>query len=232
MTASQLAAALAAKINALGESVTATAVGTKLILTATTAGSNSGLYSASLSVNGSEEDSTTFSGGQDTGMAVSPTSLSFPASGGVQDITISTNGSWAVGTSSGSSDEDYSKSLVRKVYNLAKETGFHRVVHLQSRPLAPNGYQYTHVHRLISMVRARLSSSENLSVSLYGSEDLTSWTLLSCAQKTNVKISQIRTPSAARSWRYYTIVTGGIVLPDTDMGPFIIDHQPVIRRIG
>ncbi len=104
-------------------------------------------------------------------------------------------------------------------------------LHFQTRPFSI-GYQYTHIHRIISMVRAHLSSSDVLVLSLYGSDDLQNWKLLSYADRSNVTISQIRTPSAARSWRYYTICFGGKSPLDIDYGDTLVDYQPVVRRIG
>lgn len=112
------------------------------------------------------------------------------------------------------------------------------LVHLQSRPFSFNGYMYSHIHRIVSMVRAALSSSEVLVAAIYGSDDLQNWTLLSYAGRSSkddnkrLEISQLRTPPAARSWRYYTICVGGRVPYDTDFGPVMVDYEPVIRRLG
>lgn len=105
-------------------------------------------------------------------------------------------------------------------------------VHLQTRPLSPGQYMYTHIHRAVQMVRSALGNTCNLTVSLYGSDDLKEWVLLSCAQRTNVNVSQIRTNPAPNSWRYYTIVVGGIVHRDTDFGPVLMDFTQSVRRIG
>lgn len=112
------------------------------------------------------------------------------------------------------------------------------LVHLQSRPFSFNGYMYSHIHRIVSMVRAALSSSEVLVAAIYGSDDLQNWTLLSYAGRSSkddnkrLEISQLRTPPAARSWRYYTICVGGRIPYDTDFGPVMVDYEPVIRRLG
>lgn len=111
-------------------------------------------------------------------------------------------------------------------------------VHLQSRPLSYD-YQYAHIHRIVDMVRTTLTYGQNnITVSLYGSDDLHTWKLLTYASRKSsdaqlpLHISQLRTPSSARSWRYYTIVLGGIIPIDTDFGPLLVDAQPVVRRIG
>lgn len=142
-------------------------------------------------------------------------------------------------------------SSVRVEYDFTMRPTFHRVidlsqelsvvpgsnttqsvlVHMQSRPFS-NGYQYTHVHRIVSMVRAALGQNDKMIVALYGSDDLQNWNLLSYASRANVTVSQIRTASAARSWRYYTICIGGVIPVDTVMGPVLVEQQPVVRRIG
>ena len=127
------------------------------------------------------------------------------------------------------------------VLDLGTEEDGRASIHLQSRPFSM-GYQYSHVHRLVSMVSASLSSTygDVLVAHLYGSDDLRNWKLLAYARRngTNpaMQISQIRTPSAARSWRYYTVCLTGKVYAgmedNTDIGPFIVDYDPVVRRIG
>lgn len=135
------------------------------------------------------------------------------------------------------------------ILDLSTETDGDVLVHLQTRPLSM-GYRYIHMHRIVSMVRAKLSAiaGEKLVVGLYGSDNLQDWKLLAYAKRAGtdaqtedeppvvtgkpLKISQIRTSSSARSWRYYTICIGGIVPTDTDLGSVLVDYQPVIRRIG
>ena len=130
------------------------------------------------------------------------------------------------------------------------ESGENLIVHLQSRPFSM-GYQYSHIHRIVAMIRARLAAvDDRLAVGLYGSSDLQHWKLLSYAKRSGSKwdatqeeyidselfIAQVRTTSSARSWRYYTICIGGEIPTDvdfpTDFGPVIVDYEPVIRRIG
>ena len=125
--------------------------------------------------------------------------------------------------------------------DLGNEDDGRTEIHLQTRPFSM-GYQYAHVHRLVSMVSASLSSTygDVLVAHLYGSDDLRSWTLLAYARRNGANpamhLSQIRTPTAARSWRYYTVCLTGKVyagmVDNTDIGPFIVDYDPVVRRIG
>lgn len=105
-------------------------------------------------------------------------------------------------------------------------------VHLESRPMAPGQYMYTHVYRVVQLVRANLENDDNLTVALYGSEDLQNWQLLTNAQRKNVTLSQIRTGMAPKSWRYFKYTVGGTVIPETDFGPVLMDFHTGRRRIG
>ena len=118
------------------------------------------------------------------------------------------------------------------VYDLESEDDDANITaHLQSRPFSV-GYQYSHIHRIVSMVRAQLGSGNQLVLALYGSDNLQDWTLIAYASRISMRLSQIRTAPAGRSWRYYTICIGGVIKSDTDFGPFLVDFKPVKRRIG
>ena len=140
------------------------------------------------------------------------------------------------------------------VVDLASEVTGSVLVHLQTRPFS-FGTAYSHIHRIVALIRARLSGiySDKAVVGLYGSDDLQNWKLLSYAKRVGsstaeseggtevtidhpLYVSQIRTSSSARSWRYYTVCVGGYVPAGTDfptdIGPVIVDYEPVIRRIG
>ena len=138
--------------------------------------------------------------------------------------------------------------------DLASEVTGSVLVHLQTRPFS-FGTSYSHIHRIVALIRARLSGvdSDKAVVGLYGSDDLQNWKLLSYAKRVGsstveseggtevtidepLYVSQIRTSASARSWRYYTVCMGGYVPAGTDfptdLGPVIVDYEPVIRRIG
>lgn len=117
------------------------------------------------------------------------------------------------------------------ILDLSAEQDTSVLVHLQSRPFSFN-YMYSHVHRIVSMIRAGLTANNKIAVALYGSDDLQNWKLLTYSLRQNVEVSQIRTSSSARSWRYYTVCIGGYCPTDADLGPVLVDYQPVVRRIG
>jgi len=128
---------------------------------------------------------------------------------------------------------------IMDVVDFEKETTGSIKIHLQTRPFSM-GYQYAHIHRALSMIRAKLSTGDKAILHLYGSDDLQQWTLLAYASRSGsssgLYISQLRTPTAARSWRYYTICLTGQVPSagdfQTDVGPFVVDYSAVVRRLG
>ena len=134
-------------------------------------------------------------------------------------------------------ERSYSSSVGADVVDLATESAGSVTFHMQSRPFSM-GYQYIHIHRLVSQIRAALKQADaHLAVlALYGSDDLQQWKLLAYAKRAGTSpktvLSQIRTTSSARSWRYYTICIGGQIPTDADLGPFLVDYDPVVRRIG
>lgn len=167
--------------------------------------------------------------------------FSFPATitGGVNGYTESLRGiPPTYSPTMVDSTSNMSISRTTEVIDLSEETDGSVRAHLQSRPFSFNGFGYSHVHRIVDMVRTALAGSDKLIVGLYGSDDLQNWTLLSYGARTSLyggeplEISQLRTPPAARSWRYYTVCIGGTIPTDTDFGPVMVDYEPVIRRLG
>lgn len=130
-----------------------------------------------------------------------------------------------------------SASGLINIVDLSTEVTAQVLVHMQTRPFSM-AYGYIHMHRIVSLVRAKLASAngDKLIVGLYGSEDLQDWHLLAYSKRDGgngtIQVSQIRTAPSARSWRYYTVCIGGPVQPDADFGPILVDYEPVIRRIG
>jgi hypothetical protein len=122
--------------------------------------------------------------------------------------------------------------------DLENELAGHVDFHLQTRPFS-YGYSYSHIHRIVALMRAELSATygDKVVVALYGSDDLIRWNLLAYAGREGttpaaLALSQVRTPTSARSWRYYTVCIGGKTGTDTELGPVIVDYQTVLRRLG
>ena len=161
---------------------------------------------------------------------------------------------WQDEPGSGTISQPGSTTGTITVMDMSSEVSFDhipRLIHLQSRPFSM-GYCYSHIHRIVTMMRVMLKNGNHkVTTSLYGSDDLQHWNLLSYGTwsgktefdpsseeyvDTPLALSQLRTPSAARSWRYYTVCIGGFIPTDpdfpTDIGSVLVDYQPVNRRIG
>lgn len=102
---------------------------------------------------------------------------------------------------------------------------------LQSRPFQLEAF-FTHIQRLIMLIDADLSSSNNICLSVFGSDDLNNWKCIISAQKTNTVLRQIRTNKAAKSYRDYVILINGTVSSRTDLSDIIADYSVVNRRLG
>lgn len=102
---------------------------------------------------------------------------------------------------------------------------------LQSRPMALDAMM-THIHRLVLLTDTNLEDDQNLSLSVFGSDNLYDWKCIISAQKYKTVLRQIRTNRAAKSYRDYVIVINGTVSTDTDISDLIADYTAVNRRLG
>ena len=102
---------------------------------------------------------------------------------------------------------------------------------LQSRPL-PIDLASTHIQRLLFFVDSKLSGSQNICISVFGSDNLHDWKCIISAQKRNTILRQIRTNKAAKSFRDYIVLINGTVDTNTDISDIIADFTVVNRRLG
>ena len=103
---------------------------------------------------------------------------------------------------------------------------------MQSRPFQLDPV-FTHIQRLIFLADAKLlGDSQNLCLSVFGSDDLDTWKCIISAQKKNAAFRQIRTNKAPKSYRDYVILVTGTVRTDTDLSDVIADYSIVSRRLG
>ena len=102
---------------------------------------------------------------------------------------------------------------------------------LQSRPL-PIDLASTHIQRLLFFVDTKLSGSQNICISVFGSDNLHDWKCIISAQKRNTILRQIRTNKAAKSFRDYIVLINGTVDTNTDISDIIADFTVVNRRLG
>lgn len=104
-------------------------------------------------------------------------------------------------------------------------------VFLQSRPLSLE-VLYTHIQRLLLFADAELTPEQNLTISVFASDNLHDWKCIITSQKRNTILRQIRTNKAAKSYREYIIVISGVVDTNTDISDIIADYTIVQRRLG
>lgn len=115
--------------------------------------------------------------------------------------------------------------------SLLDENDATQPVLLQSRPLSLEMF-YTHIQRLIMMVDAKLTGSQYLCLSVFGSDNLNDWKCIISSQKINTVIRQIRTNKAPKSYKDYVILITGMVDSNTDLSDIIADYTIVKRRLG
>lgn len=113
---------------------------------------------------------------------------------------------------------------------------------LQSRPMSLN-VMYSHIHRLIMLVDTKLDTfqenadstnllMQNLSLSVFASDNLHDWKCIISSQKHDTVLRQIRTNRAAKSYKDYVVLISGVVGTDTDISDLIADYTVVNRRLG
>jgi hypothetical protein len=120
---------------------------------------------------------------------------------------------------------------VKNIVDMHTEEKGVQPILLQSRPLSLEAF-HTHIQRLILMADAKLTDNQNLSISVFGSDNLYDWKCIISAQKHNTVLRQIRTNKAPKSYRDYIIIISGTVDTDTDISDLIADYSVVTRRLG
>ena len=119
----------------------------------------------------------------------------------------------------------------RNLVDMHVEDNANQPVLLLSRPLSLEAFN-THIQRLIMLVDAKLEGEDNISISVFGSDNLYDWKCIISSQKHNTAIRQIRTNKAAKSYKDYIILINGVVCTDTDISEIIADYTVVNRRLG
>lgn len=162
-----------------------------------------------------------------TGEASNTSSFSFDPN---QSNTIFTYLSFS-GLSGGSDGKVTSTPNVNVLDAEYEEEG-QRVIHLQTRPQELSKGRFTHIMRSVLQSRVFLDNNENFSFSVFGSDNLHDYHCISTITKRNANISQTRLPRAARSYRYYIFVIGGIVDTLTQLNDILLEVDIPTGRIG
>lgn len=97
-----------------------------------------------------------------------------------------------------------------------------KVIHLQTRPISFNN-DYTLISRAILYCRAILAQSNNLSLYIFASNNLSSWVCVAAVQRTGISLEHLRTQRVAKSYKYYIFIIGGMVYTDSELIKMTID---------
>lgn len=110
--------------------------------------------------------------------------------------------------------------------------------HCETRPLR-FATTAAHIQRLLLHCSALIDKDSNITLSMWGSDNLRDWRCIISSSKklgdidnTEKYVAQIRTNKAARSWKYYKVAFGGTLHSDTDIAYLLADFEPVVRRLG
>lgn len=120
----------------------------------------------------------------------------------------------------------------RNIVDMHTETGSDsQPILMQSRPFSIEAF-HTHIQRMIMLLDTKLTGSQYLLISVFGSDNLHDWNCIISSQKHDTVLRQIRTNRAAKSYRDYIILINGVVGADTDLSEIITDYTNVSRRLG
>lgn len=109
-----------------------------------------------------------------------------------------------------------------QIVDLSKTIHTDQVIHIQTRPFSLDD-SYTVISRAILYCRAILASSDNLSMYIFASNNMYDWQCVAASQKSGISIDHIRTLRVARSYKYYTIIIGGKIYSNSELGNIMID---------
>lgn len=95
------------------------------------------------------------------------------------------------------------------------------LVHIQTRPMKLTPMAFGVIQRMIARVRATLSSTQNLSVYVFTSDNLEDYRCSAAEQRSNATIDRIRLERTAHGRKYTVLVIGGIVPHDTELSTIL-----------
>lgn len=100
-----------------------------------------------------------------------------------------------------------------------------RVVHIQTRPFTFID-AYTTINRAVMYCRTILSQANNLSMYIFASNNLQDWQCVAASQKSGISIDHIRTSRTGKAYKYYTIMIGGYIYSNTEIGNVALEYTP------
>lgn len=109
-----------------------------------------------------------------------------------------------------------------QIIDRSRPVDANKTIHIQTRPISFSDV-YSTISRAVLYCRALLSQADNLSMYIFASNNLHDWCCVAAAQKSGISIDHIRTMRVAKSYKYYTIIIGGKVYSNTELGNIAID---------
>lgn len=106
-----------------------------------------------------------------------------------------------------------------------KEEG-DQTIHIQTRPMKLTPMAFGVIQRMIARIRATLTSSQNLSVYTFTSDNLEDYRCSQAEQRSACTIDRIRLERTAHGRKYTVLVIGGVVDVKTELSTILIQVKP------
>lgn len=135
-------------------------------------------------------------------------------------------------TLTGGADISLQPSQYKEMIDWSKQKeGSQQIIHLHTRPLhLSEKNTYKTIKRTALNCLAQLNGQQNLSMYIYGSNNLTKWKCICAAQRKDCDISQITTDRAAKAYKHFIIMIGGIVPQSTELSDIILAIEDVADK--
>lgn len=135
-------------------------------------------------------------------------------------------------TLTGGADISLQPSQYNEMIDWSKQKeGSQQIIHLHTRPLhLSEKNTYKTIKRTALNCLAQLNGQQNLSMYIYGSNNLTKWKCICAAQRKDCDISQITTDRAAKAYKHFIIMIGGIVPQSTELSDIILAIEDVADK--
>ena len=106
-----------------------------------------------------------------------------------------------------------------------------QTIHLHTRPLhLGDNNTYKTIHRSLLNCLAQLTGSHNLSLYIFASDNLTKWKCVCAAQRKDCNIAQITTHRAAKAYKYFVFMIGGLVPQSTQLSDIILTLEDIATK--
>lgn len=104
-------------------------------------------------------------------------------------------------------------------------------IHLHTRPVhIQNKNSFKVIHKAVLNCLANLQETQNLSLYIYGSNNLQDWKCISASQRRKCVIANILTDRAAKAYKYFIFMIGGLVKDTTEISNIIVTLEDVANN--